>query len=126
MSQRCVEWMMVAFVVAVTSSVLATDLTGTWLGTTEIPDRGTDRVTLVLRKDANGFSGTIGDSMELIAKDTAIADVNVDGNVLTFAFPLADGVRVVVKLEFEGDRGTGSWATSEGNMGTLSFEKQKK
>ena len=84
-------------------------------------------MTLILKKGPAGYSGTIGDSLELIAKDTPISDVKLDGVVLTFAFPLADGgVRVTVKMEIKGDRATGGWATSEMEMGTFVFKKERK
>jgi len=127
MKQRLVVWTAIAAAVVITSWVLAADFTGTWLGTTEVRDRGTDRLTLVLKKGPSGYSGTATDSLELIAKDTAITDVKLDGGVLTFSVPTADGVHsVTIRMQFKGDKATGEWATAEGDLGTLVFEKQKK
>jgi len=125
MRQRLVVWMAIAAAVAITSSVLAADFTGTWLGTTEIPDHGTDRLTLVLKKGPGGYSGTITDFLGLIAKDTVITDVKLDRDVLTFGVPVADKVHRV-RMQFKGDKATAEWTTAEGDLGTFVFEKQKK
>ena len=49
----------------------------------------------------------------------------VDGDKLTFQFPLADGNLIVVALKVEGDKMTGSWTHQEGDTGALSFERKK-
>ena len=43
------------------------DINGTWIGTTEVPEQGTDQVTMVLKKAENGYTGTIADSLAMIA-----------------------------------------------------------
>ena len=37
----------------------APDITGTWIGKTEVPNAGVDELTLVIKKTATGFTGTL-------------------------------------------------------------------
>ncbi len=125
MRRRSVVWMTIAAAVVATSLVVAADLTGTWVGTTEIPNHGTDRLTLVLKKGLGGYNGTIADALGLIAKGTAITEVKLNGDVLTFGVPVGDGVHRV-RMQFKGDKATAEWTLPGADPGTLLFERQKK
>jgi hypothetical protein len=98
---------------------------GTWLGRTEIPDAGIDELELVFEKIETGWKGTFTDSMGQLAKETPLSDIVVDGNTVTFRFPLVDGTMIISKLTLAGDKMTGAWEHPEGNMGTLEFERKK-
>lgn len=101
------------------------DLSGTWIGKTEVPDTGIDEVTVILKKTETGYTGIINDSLAVIAKDTEIKDINTDGDKLSFAFPLADGNRVVIKVTVAGDKMTGYWEHQEGNTGAIELTRKK-
>lgn len=103
----------------------APDLAGTWIGKTEVPDQGMDEITLVLNKDEKGYTGTVVDTLGLIAKDTEIMDVKVEGNEISFRFPLTDGAMISVKMTADGNKMAGAWVHPEGDTGVLSFEKKK-
>jgi hypothetical protein len=114
-----------AFILFSTAAASAPDLAGTWIGKTEVPDQGPDEVTLVLKKDEKGYTGTVVDTLGLIAKDTEIMDVTVEGNEISFRFPLTDGAMISVKMTVDGDKMAGAWVHPEGDTGVLLFEKKK-
>jgi hypothetical protein len=101
------------------------DLAGTWLGKTEVPNAGADELTLKLQKTETGYTGRIADSLAIIAPDTEIKDVKIDGAKLTFNFPLADGAIVVCELKIDGDKMTGQWVHPEGDTGAIEFARKK-
>ena len=107
------------------ATAMAADLTGTGVGSTEAPDVGPIQVTLVLKKAEGGYAGTIWDSASLIAPDTPVRDLKVDGDSLTGWFALTDGSTVSVQLKVSGETMTGGWQHSGGGTGALSLERKK-
>ena len=103
----------------------ASDPAGTWIGKTEVPNQGTDSLTLVLEKTAKGWAGTVVDTLQLIAPQTVLVDIKVEGGEITFHFPLVDSSMIECKLKMDGEKMTGQWATAEGETGELTFEKKK-
>ena len=101
------------------------NIVGTWLGKTEVPNQGLDELTLVIAKGEEGFSGTLVDTLGLIAKDTAVKDLKFQEDNLTFRFPLIDGAEISIKMAVDGDKMTGAWTHPEGGMGDLVFERKK-
>lgn len=114
-----------AFILFSTTAASAPDLAGTWIGKTEVPDQGPDEVTLVLKKGEKGYTGTVVDTLGLIAKDTEITDVTLEGNEISFRFPLTDGAMISVKMTVDGDKMAGAWIHPEGSTGALALEKKK-
>ncbi len=111
---------------AVAAAVFAaTDLSGTWVGKTEVQNRGTDEVTLLLKLADNAYTGTIGDSQGHIAKDTQIKNVKLDGATLSFSFPLANGDTITVTLTVAEDKMAGQWKDAAGPTGDIVLEKKK-
>jgi hypothetical protein len=106
-------------------AVVPPDVVGTWLGKTEVPDQGPDELTLVIAKSEDGYSATLVDTLGLIAKDTAVKDIKLQDNDLTFHFPLVDGMEISTKMSVDGNKMTGAWTTPEGEMGALVFERKK-
>lgn len=102
----------------------APDLVGTWVGKTDVPDVGSVDVVLTVRKGEAGYTASVSDSASLIAPDTAVRDLTVDGDTLSFWFPLADGATVSIQLKVSGDTMSGSWQHQEGQTGSLSFERK--
>ncbi len=106
-------------------SLQAADLSGTWIGKTEVPNVGTDEITLVLKKAEKSYSGTISDNQAVIDANTEIKDVAIDGEKLSFIFSLADGNLITIKLTVAGDKMTGQWEHPEGSTGTIELIRKK-
>ncbi len=68
---------------------------------------------MVLTKTKAGYMGLCSDSMGMLNKDTPLAQIKLDGDKLTFKFPLADGNLIMVNAKVEGDKMTGSWTHQE-------------
>jgi hypothetical protein len=110
---------------AVLWSAPAAGIEGIWLGKAEVPDVGIIELTMTLTKTETGYAGTSSDNMGMLNKDTPLAQIKLDGDKLSFQFPLADGNLITVSLKVEGDKMTGNWTHQEGDTGALSFERKK-
>lgn len=104
------------------------DLSGKWVGTTEVPDATeTDQVTLILKKENGEYSGTVNDSLGM-ATDAEIENVEFKDNTLTFDFTVFDGyenVQIYVTLEVEGDTMKGYWESDDGSSAPIELERTK-
>jgi hypothetical protein len=120
----------VVFILALSYGVafcLADDISGTWVGETEIPDQGTDELTLVLEKAGDSYTATLSDSFGMLI-DAEAEDLEYKDNVLTFNFSIYDGyssMTVYITLEVDGNTMTGQWETEDGNMGEINMEKKE-
>jgi hypothetical protein len=103
----------------------APDITGTWIGKTEVPNAGVDEITLVIKKTATGFTGTFSDALGQVNKDSEITSVKLEGDELSFNFPLADGTPMIAKLKVDGDKMAGTWEHPEGSSGIMTLERKK-
>ncbi len=103
------------------------DLSGTWEGTTEVPDApGPDQLTLVLEKIDGEYSGTITDSLGF-AEDAELEDIEFKDNTLTFNFTIFDGFEyatVYATLTVEGNKMSGSWESEDGSSGPVELVKK--
>lgn len=112
---------------AVVSFGQGIDLTGTWRGSTEVPDQGTDEMTLVIKKENGEYSATITDTFGMLM-DTECEDIELEDGNLTFHFTIymgTESMTVWINLTVEGDKMTGYWETADGDQGDLDFEKVK-
>ena len=103
------------------------DLSGTWVGETEVPDQGTDELTLVLEKKEGEYTGTISDSLGML-QDVECEDIELKDNTLTLDFIFSDGydyMTVYITLTVEGDTMTGYWETEDGSTGSIILEKEE-
>ena len=103
------------------------DLSGTWVGETEVPDQGTDELTLVLEKKEGEYTSTISDSLGML-DETESEDIEFKDNNLSFNFSIYDGystMKVYITLTVEGDTMTGYWETEDGGTGSIKLEKEK-
>lgn len=101
------------------------DLTGTWKGSTEVPDQGTDELILVIKKEAGEYTAIISDSLGML-QDTECEDIEFKEDTLTFNFAIYDGyesMTVWINLELEGDKMSGYWETADGSQGEINLEK---
>jgi hypothetical protein len=71
-------------------AIQGADLTGTWKGKMHIPNFGPYEMTMVLKKVDWGYEGTVSDTMGYIAEDTAIQELEVEGNQLSCWFEMTD------------------------------------
>ena len=106
---------------------LADDISGIWVGETEIPDQGTDELTMVLEKAGDTYTGTLSDSFGMLV-DTEAEDLEYKENVLTFNFSIYDGyssMTVYITLNVDGNTMTGQWETEDGGTGEINMEKKE-
>jgi hypothetical protein len=101
------------------------DISGTWVGETEIPEQGTDEMTMVLEKAGDTYTAILSDSFGMLV-DTEAEDLEYKDNVLTFNFAIYDGyssMTVYITLKVDGDTMTGQWETTDGGTGEINMEK---
>jgi Zn/Cd-binding protein ZinT len=113
---------------AVAQAPAPADLTGTWIGKTEVPNQGdmaVDEVSMVLKKEKAGYSGTISDTLGMIAQGTEIKNIEIKDDAMTFIFPLVDGTVITCRMKIAGDKITGQWEHPEGSAGVLEFSLKK-
>jgi hypothetical protein len=102
------------------------DLTGTWEGSTVVPDQGEDEITLVVKKEQGEYAATITDSLGMLM-DTECEDIEFKDGTLTFNFSIGqemETMTVWIKLEVEGDTMKGYWETGDGGQGNIELKKQ--
>jgi len=103
------------------------DLTGTWKGSTEVPDQGVDEMTLVIEKEAGEYSATLSDSLGMLT-DTECEDIEFKEGTLTFNVTISQGYdsfTVWINLDVEGDKMSGYWETGDGDQGEINLERVK-
>ena len=103
-----------------------TDLTGTWEGSTYVPDSGDDQVTLVLQKEGEVYSGTLTDSMGL-ANESVLENANYVDGTLTADFTIFNGseyMKIKLTLRLSGELLVGSWESEDGNTGSLELKRK--
>lgn len=109
------------------SYCLGDDISGTWVGETEIPNQGTDELTLVLEKAGDSYTATLSDSFGMLT-DAECEDLEYKDNVLTFNFSIYDGyssMSVYITLNVDGNTMAGKWKTEEGDTGAIEMEKKE-
>ena len=104
------------------------DLSGSWTGTTTVPDSADlDQVTLLLETAGEGYMGRISDSFGL-AVDEELVDIEFKENTLSFHFSILvdyDYQRIDVTLIVEGDRMKGSWTNEAGDSASIVLERER-
>ncbi len=102
------------------------DLSGTWEGTTEVPDAPEpDQITLVLEIIDGEYSGTFTDSLGF-AEDAELKDTEFKDNTLTFSFTIFNGFEyqmIYTTLTVEGNKMSGNWESDDGSSGPVELEK---
>ena len=103
------------------------DLSGTWEGTTEVPEAmEPDQITLVLEKIDGEYSGTFTDSMGF-ADAAELKDIEFKENSLTFNFTIFNGfeyMQIYSTLTVDGSKMTGSWESEDGSSGQVELVKK--
>ena len=103
------------------------DLSGTWVGETEIPDAiDPDEITMVLKKEGGEYSGKVSDTMGMF-DETECEDIEFVDNKLTFNIEANTGdgyMRIFVTLIVEGDILSGHWEDENGSTGKSTMRKK--
>ena len=119
------------FLLAVSIGVFfggAIDLSGTWVGETEVPDMvEPDGLTLIIEEVDGKYHGTISDTMGML-EDVECMDLELKENELTFNFEVFTGAEymtVYVTLTVEGDEMGGYWETADGSSAAVDLKRQE-
>lgn len=103
------------------------DLTGTWVGETEVPNAmEPDAITMVITKTEEEYRIVLSDSMGMLLEEDA-EDIVYKDNELSFNFSVYTGemyLRVYMTLSVEGETMNGTWETEEGDTGTIVMTKK--
>ncbi|MCK4557314.1 MAG: hypothetical protein KAU47_07330 [Candidatus Aminicenantes bacterium] len=104
------------------------NLSGTWIGETEVPEGlEPDKVTLVLKKTNGEYTGNVTDSMGMAVK-AELEDIEFEDNELTANFMIFDGyenARIYFTLTVEGDTMKGFWESESGDSAIIELHRQK-
>ncbi len=103
-----------------------TDISGTWVGETEVPEQGTDEMTLVIEKTDGDYTAIISDSFGMLM-ETECEDLEYKNEILSFKITIFDGysdMTVYISLKVEGDTMVGQWETEDGDTSEINMEKQ--
>jgi hypothetical protein len=108
------------------------DISGTWVGTTDFPTTpDIDPVTLILKKAATSYTGTI---TVATAKEAALENFKIeDEDTISFTFVLLmgnDKVKVKARLDIindkvDGNKLMGAWTMETGDYGSLDLTRKK-
>ncbi len=129
MSKKASILTVVIFVLALISSLVysyETDISGTWVGETEVPEQGTDEMTLVIEKTDGDYAATISDSFGMLM-DAVCEDLEYENDTLSFKISIFDGyadMTVYISFKIEGDTMAGHWETEDGDSSEITMEKQ--
>ena len=103
------------------------DFRGTWLGKTNVPSLGPDEITIVLKNEKDSYTGSVVvDTLKIIVPDTTIQNIEVEGNTVTFTFPLIDGAMLSCDFTLEDEKLDGYWTHPSGSKGVFVLEKKQK
>ncbi len=103
------------------------DLSGTWQGTTEIPDsQEVDEVILVLEKTEQGYTGTLTDSLGF-AQHEEIENIEFEDSNLSFSFTIFNGedyLQIVMHLTIDSENSmSGYWELEDGSSSSIQLKK---
>ena len=103
-----------------------TDLKGTWVGSTIIPDQGEDEVTLVIKEEEGELAATMSDTLMML-DEIECEDLEFEDGTLTFNFVLTQGLEsqtIWITLDLEGETLKGYWEDGAGEQGDIELTKQ--
>ncbi len=117
-------------VLAATSGLIfgqSVELSGTWVGETEVPDEiEPDGMTLVITKEDGEYSAKITDTMGML-DNTECEDIEFIEGTLTFNMEVNTGEEfliVYITLKVEDDTMSGFWETEDGQTGSVELTKK--
>jgi len=123
-------YVLAVLVLVVTSGLMfgqSVDLSGTWVGETEVPDAiEPDGMTLVITKEDGEYSAKISDAMGML-ENTECEDIEFVEDKLTFNIEVNTGdeyLTVYLTLKVEDDTMTGFWESDGGETGPVELKKK--
>ena len=129
--KRVTIFVLVAVVATLGAGMLLgqnTDLSGTWVGETMVPNStDKDGLSLVLKKDGASYSGTMTDSMGMV-NGVSLESVKFENGTLSFKFnagPADQAMRISTTLKLANDKLVGSWVDDQGDTGALELVRKK-
>jgi hypothetical protein len=130
MRKITISFTLVIFVLVAASGLMfgqSVDLSGTWVGETEVPDAiGPDGMTLVITKEDGEYSAKISDTIGMLM-NTECKDIEFIENKLTFKVEVNTGdafLTVYLTLKVEDDTMTGFWESDDGGTGPVELTKK--
>lgn len=121
---------LLAFLFTLSSGITSyqdADISGTWVGETEVPDLGTDEFTLVIKKNDEQYSAVISDSLGML-DETECEDLEFKDNTITFHLCVEDRFQtltIYVTLTVDRDTMSGYWETKGGTSVSIELERKK-
>ena len=122
---KIVFLLVIVLLLALAAFAAVPEYEGFWTGTAELPGQVVDEITLVLVKTGTGYAGVISDTLGIIAPETSLAGVKIEGTVLIFHFPAVDGLTIASHLKAHGGRMAGTWADPDGGSGKIELTRKK-
>jgi len=123
-------YVLAVLVLVVTSGLMfgqSVDLSGTWVGETEVPDAiEPDGMTLVITKEDGEYSAKISDAMGML-ENTECEDIEFVEDKLTFNIEVNTGgeyLTVYLTLKVEDNTMTGFWESDGGETGPVELKKK--
>ncbi len=102
------------------------DFQGIWIGVAVVPEMGEDQVTLTLKVENDACTGTMGDTMGLVASPE-IRGAKIDKARLTFTLDAANEAGIVpvyLELTLERDALSGRWWNDNGETGAVKLTRK--
>jgi len=103
-----------------------TDITGTWVGKTYVPNQGEDDLTLNIEKEGGEHTVIITDSFGMV-QGVEANDVSYEDGTLSFNFSVYSGyeeMMVWITLEVNHDKMSGYWETADGSRDTIELARE--
>ena len=130
MKKSTLFFTLTVFILAAASGLMfgqSVDLSGTWVGETEVPDAiEPDEMTLVITKEDGEYSAKISDAMGML-NETECEDIEFIENKLTFNCEVDTGeeyLTVFITLKVESNTMTGFWETGDGETAPVELTKK--
>jgi hypothetical protein len=127
MSRSLMAFVMVIVCATAFAATRSADLSGTWVGVTQVPNVGEDAIKLELKADGSSYSGVMSDSAGMVAP-APVTNLKLEGSALTFDISVNNGEATFpahITLKADGDTLVGSWATDAGDSAPLTLARQK-
>lgn len=103
------------------------DISGTWVGETEVPESGVDKMSIVIEKNDEQYSAVISDSVGMF-DETKCEDLEFKDDILTFHLTVDDGYQtmsIYVTLAVDGNTMSGYWETEYGASASIKMARKK-
>ena len=118
--------MIVMFSVLALQSYASVEITGRWVGSTEVPDIGLDEFTLVFEKADGAYTGKMSDEFGAM-EDVECEEIVLENDSLKFHVEFFNGmdyITVYLSFTVSQDALEGTWEVDSGDMGEINFTRK--